>query len=342
MISKFQRIAKMIGFVIVMFISTYATVESLYRLLDVSKWALWPVSIIVFVFAARGFSRIRKSFDYSERNQSRLSMLLSGIFLVVPLWFVFIIPTNTHTFFYIREIKTVTIQDIEEAKTTLENLSVSGSNFIDKEKMEFKSNVDGLIESLQLEIKNRYNIGYGPEADKIIIKLENLLGQEIQRLTPPAVRSERNLQNFAQDMGEAVRRILNVKLGEYDERKQRFESRMDKNEINEVISQLKKAAEDIKSLDEPSPEIKTLLKESYAKIKSYSDRFNEEFKNKNLESITKTPQCIQLENVIEVWKKFFNGDYAGKGFIYFIILAILIDFLGFWLYEMAFKKQEIY
>jgi hypothetical protein len=47
-----------------------------------------------------------------------------------------------------------------------------------------------------------------------------------------------------------------------------------------------------------------------------------------------------MRSVVEVWKDFFAGKYAGRGFIFWIIIAALVDIAGFIFFDIAFRKEE--
>ena len=77
-------------------------------------------------------------------------------------------------------------------------------------------------------------------------------------------------------------------------------------------------------------------------INRYSNllKSNFDLNNNTFEEINKTPQTIEIENIYRVWSNFFKKQYAGKGFIFFIFGAALIDFLGFILYHLATTKKN--
>ena len=85
-------------------------------------------------------------------------------------------------------------------------------------------------------------------------------------------------------------------------------------------------------------------------INNYSDLLINEFelthpdqikltreKKKYFSGVSKTEK---MRSVIEVWKEFFKGKYAGRGFVFWIILAALVDIAGFLFFSLAFKRNE--
>lgn len=53
--------------------------------------------------------------------------------------------------------------------------------------------------------------------------------------------------------------------------------------------------------------------------------------------VTKTTRLL---SVIDTWMDFINGKYAGRGFIFWIIISILVDVAAFVFFDIAFKKSE--
>ena len=45
-------------------------------------------------------------------------------------------------------------------------------------------------------------------------------------------------------------------------------------------------------------------------------------------------------SVFDVWKDFIKGEYAGRGFIFWVIISILVDIAAFIFFDIAFKKSE--
>ena len=108
------RLLKVLAFLSLMFISSWATVESAHRLL--TGWPvpfLWILSLVFFSLAAWGSDLIITSFDQSIRVNGRFYKLLGGIILLICFWIGIILPTNTHTFFYKSIIEQTAIEEIE-------------------------------------------------------------------------------------------------------------------------------------------------------------------------------------------------------------------------------------
>ncbi|MDO5075653.1 MAG: hypothetical protein Q4D66_07295, partial [Bacteroidales bacterium] len=83
------------------------------------------------------------------------------------------------------------------------------------------------------------------------------------------------------------------------------------------------------------------LKQSYALLRTYADHVN--FKNVDRDQYVADPvitQPTRLLSVIDVWKDYLRGYYDGRGFIYWILLSIVVDFGAFLCFGQAFKREE--
>lgn len=84
------------------------------------------------------------------------------------------------------------------------------------------------------------------------------------------------------------------------------------------------------------------LNQGYGTIRNYSQFVS--FKNENDEIAYTAPNSItkvkRMISVFDVWKDFINGEYAGRGFIFWVIISILVDIAAFIFFDIAFKKRE--
>ena len=84
------------------------------------------------------------------------------------------------------------------------------------------------------------------------------------------------------------------------------------------------------------------LTEGYNTIKKNRDFVN--FSSKTDEAnytadnpVTKVKRMI---SVFDVWKDFLNGEFAGHGFAFWIIISILVDIAAFIFFDLAFRKTD--
>ena len=51
-------------------------------------------------------------------------------------------------------------------------------------------------------------------------------------------------------------------------------------------------------------------------------------------------KITRLLSVVDTWEDYIHGDFAGRGFIFWIIISILVDVAAFIFFDIAFKKSE--
>ena len=331
-----EKTLKLIGFLIVMFVSTWATVESIYRLVEWPKLIIWPLSILFFWAAAMGVKNIIKSFNYSERVQGRFKYLLAGTVLVLLFWIGLILPTNTHTFFYKREVGPTCLAELQNTKTALLNLSTQGTNIILEEKDEFDKKAEMFIVKFQTEILDPNRPGHKERAENELLKLDNLLGEPVQRLKKPVNNSFTALDEYGKNMAKAIRSQVEIKKKSYDTKVNLLKSKLDEENLNQILKDLSNEERNFDT--EPTKTTKRVLLDGFGMINRYSDILTKQFPSLKASPSMKTPATIELENVFTTWGRFFDGVYQGKGFWYFILGAGLIDLLGFILYHIATKE----
>ena len=103
---------------------------------------------------------------------------------------------------------------------------------------------------------------------------------------------------------------------------------------------------------EPTQGTTDLLSAAYKTINIYSDNLIKVFTDKKykyqLKSMTEQKEeqggdiskTARMRSVFDVWKKFFAGDYEGRGFAYWIVIAALVDIAGFICFHYAFAKKD--
>ena len=156
-------------------------------------------------------------------------------------------------------------------------------------------------------------------------------------------------------MSEQIDNLMNSKIKSvYDFRLNNINNSIDKNTLQNLISELEKVQRRIssgdKKIDEPTEKTSLVLSQSYKMINNYSDLLINEFELTHPDQIKLTREdkkyfsgvskTEKMRSVIEVWKEFFKGKYAGRGFGFWIILAALVDIAGFLFFGLAFKRNE--
>ncbi len=354
--TSFFRIFSIAAFLVLMGVSCWATVESLHLLLP--SWPViffWAVTIIFFVVAAIGTKLIVDSFNQSVRVDNRGWHLIGGIVLVLAFWLSFFLPTNTHTFFYRAAVKDVLIRDLTETKGKLQDLANEGEagKIIAQEKADFRNRIDAIFSKFAAEVNNPGNPGWADKAEGVIIELEGELGK-IQRLKLRCQGFECR-QELIKAMREQVDKLVDSKLNTvYKTRLDNINRGLDKPAINKLIDKIQVVQDRIdrnpSNNEEPTVETTNTLSQAYKIIEKYSDVLISNFDTKYpaLTKIAKEDKTVyagvskteRMRSVIDVWKDFFAGKYAGRGFVFWIIIAALVDIAGFIFFDIAFAKRE--
>lgn len=351
--NKFLKLFTVAGFLAFAAVSCWATAESLHLLLATWPiWACWAVTIGFFFIASWGTKMIVDSLNQNVYIEKRGLTLVGGIIIVLVFWLICSMPTNTHTFFYRTMINDKVTTDISITRGYLGQIKDNTNN---KKQAavkinELKNNVDVLLGELEAEIKNEANPGFGPKSKEIFRKLAVLLG--VDKIEPLSYKgtSKQDLEKLC----DAYRTKIYILT---DSRATNIMSHIltpNSDNLKEVMTvdknlALVKKYISNKTIDLNNPEHVTgeqgvcvKLNEGYNTIKKNRDFVN--FSSKNDEAIYTADNPVtkvkRMISVFDVWEDFLNGEYAGHGFAFWIIISILVDVAAFIFFDIAFKKRD--
>ncbi|MDR2962334.1 MAG: hypothetical protein LBU90_01625 [Bacteroidales bacterium] len=354
---SFLKIFALCAFVVLLGVSCWATVESLHLLLP--SWPViffWAITMVFFVVASIGTKLIVDSFNQHAFIDRRGARLIGGIVLLLAFWVCFSLPTNTHTFFYRAAIKDVLVQDLTNTRSQLEALLQGGTaeKIIKQEKEDFTNKINGLFSNFASEVNNPGNPGWADKAEKYIIEMDRALG------TLNRLKLRSNTHAGRQELIAAMRKQVDEKLAShlktvYDTRLASINKELNQNDIRNLIAEIQKVQEKMqqnpKRTDEPTEKTSIVLSQSYRIINNYSDVLLQEFEKSNPPQMKLTQEqkkyfsgiseTERMRSVVDVWRDFFAGKYAGRGFVFWIMLGALIDIAGFIFFDIAFKKDEL-
>lgn len=355
--NKYVKLFALLIFIALMLVSCWATVESLHFLLpDYPKVIFWIATIGSFFLASLGSKMIVDTFNSSLMIDHKGAHLLGGIILLSLFWFFFSLPTNTHTFFYKSVIKEELNTELAATKNQLENLDndAIAKSIISTQAEAFSNKVNGVFRRFADEVNNPANEGWGPRAETAIIELEELLGHKIQRIGFRS-NTHRGKQEVISKVRETVDQLLETKINEkYVIRMANLTNHKNKADIKKNIYAIDKIQNKIATnpnvSDEPTAGTNLVLTNSRNLILNYTDAFVQEFEDLDKNKASEAQQSIQafkgvsrvsrLRSVIDVWKDFFDGKWNSKDFIFWIVMAALVDIAGFIFFSIAFKKED--
>lgn len=347
--NKYLKIFSILGFLAFAAVSCWATAESLHLLL--STWPLvicWIVTIGFFFIASWGTKMIVDSFNQQIYMEKRGAHLVAGILLVLVFWLLCSMPTNTHTFFYRTVINDKVTNDIA---TTQGYLAQIKDNTVTEGRIqlrcaEVKNKVEVKLGELKAEIMNEANPGFGPQSEKILRDFAELLG--VAKVEPLPKRG--TSQQDRQKLYDAYRtkiyillesRLINiVKEMTPANKNYQKEANKDYKNLELVKKYINDGTLDLNNADDIK-QICDKLNAGYATIRNYKQFVD--FKNEIDEIAYTSPNAVtkvkRLTSVFDVWMDFFNGEYAGHGFLFWIIISVLVDVAAFIFFDIAFKKR---
>jgi hypothetical protein len=280
--------------------------------------------------------------------------LVGGVVLLVLFWIIFSLPTNTHTFFYKSVVRDVLVRDLTDTKGRLQNLESEGEarKIIDQEKADFVDRVNNLFLKFESQVRDVNNPGLGELANKALAELEGVLGS-FEKLKLPSIRLA-DINSYLEGMRGQKDALLDSKLSVYDQRLSNINKGLDREQIKSLISDVEAVQKKMQELpeennDEPTAKTSIILSQAYKIIDNYSDELINEFEKQYPEkvrmfkedkkSFSGVSRTEKMRSVTEVWKGFFHGSYNGRGFVFWLIIAALVDVAGFIFFSIAFKRD---
>lgn len=350
--NKYMKIFSICLFLAFAAVSCWATAESLHLLLPTWPSVLcWIVTIGFFVIASIGSKMIVDSLNQNIYMEKRGFNLVVGIILLLVFWLVCSMPTNTHTFFYRTCITDVALDDL---KTTEGYLTEIRDNTFAEEKFrlqcaDLEGKVNAKLEDLRLEIEGPDH-GDGPKAQSILVEISELLKcSQINKINgATATRQQRTqLVNAYRDkiLQQVKVREAAIYLQLVDEKKveqAKKEATADIKKVQNAVNGLNEMKNNGVQDDATINTANTILKGAYSTVKNHQDMvvFKSDADKEVYTAENQVTRTTRLLSVIDTWIDYVNGKYDGRGFIFWIIISILVDVAAFIFFDIAFKKSE--
>jgi hypothetical protein len=348
--TNFFKIFTILAFLAFASVSCWATAESLHLLLSSIPLVLcWVVTVGFFVIASLGTKMIVDSLNQDVYVDKRGLRLFGGILITLFFWLICIMPTNTHTFFFRNVINDKVNYDISLTQNYLNQIKSNEINEtkIKAKSLELRNKVETKLGELKAEIENEANPGVGPKSKQIMNDFAELLGvAKIEPLSSKgaSIQNRERLYNAYRNKIFILldnRLLILVKEMTSSNKKYMEQAENDFKNLDLVKKYIEDGtldlndAEDIKSICDK-------LNAGYATIKSYPQFVD--FKNSNDEATYTGPNPVtkvkRLTSVFDVWEDFLKGEYAGHGFIFWVIISVLVDIAAFIFFDITFKKQN--
>ena len=350
--NKYKKILSICLFIAFAAVSCWATAESLHLLLPTWPSVLcWIVTIGFFVIASIGSKMIVDSLNQNIYMEKRGLSLFAGIILLLVFWLVCSMPTNTHTFFYRTCITDVALDDL---KTTEGYLTDIRDNTFAEEKFrlqcaDLEGKVNAKLEDLRLEIEGPDH-GDGPKAQSILVEISELLKcAQINKINGPTATKQQRTQLVKHYRDKILQQLEIRKTAIYlqlvDEKKveqAKKDATADIKKVQSAVTGLNEMKNNGVQDDATINTANTILKGAYSTVKNHQDMvvFRSEADKEVYTAENQVTRTTRLLSVIDTWIDYVNGKFDGRGFIFWIIISILVDVAAFIFFDIAFKKSE--
>ncbi len=350
--NKFLKLFYIIAFIAFACVSCWATAESFHMLLPTwPVFAVYIVTIGFFFIASLGTKMIVDSLNQNIYLEKRWLRLIGGFLITLVFWLICSMPTNTHTFFYRSVANSIAQDDVNTTIGYLEQLK--NNTLVEKQITLEQDSIDNMVKlklaELETEIKNEANPGFGQHATKILRQFADLLDvPKVDPISHRGVSTETQRNELVDQYREKIYKLDSIKkesirksIEPINKGIYQRKARIAKDSILIVANQMKI---DPSILNDVcfAHKLDNSLLTGYATIKTYKDfvEFNPKTDAARYSATNPITKIKQLMSVFDVWKDFFRGLYKGHGFVYWILISILVDIAAFIFFDLAFKKED--
>ncbi|MCD8303101.1 MAG: hypothetical protein LUC44_08835 [Prevotellaceae bacterium] len=348
---NYLKLVWLLGYIAFAAVSCWATAESLYMLLPSwPKVMCWVVTVGFFIVASIGTKMIVDSFNPNIYLEHRGMRLVGGIIIVLMFWLICSMPTNTHTFFYRNVISETVARDISTTQSYLRQIENNTYNKAQAELKvsELRNKVELKLGELEAEIKNEANPGDGPKSQEIRRELASLLNvPKIESLTYKSTTKQQR-EILCDAYRSKIYALLDNRIS---------------NIRNEILSPSPQIVKEAKTAGKNLVELKGFIDDgtvnlynakdittqvcdklnngyNIIKLNSIFVNFNSVDDEKKYTDNDPVTRVKSLNSVFDVWCDYIKGEYNGQGFIYWILISILVDVAAFVFFDLAFRKTE--
>jgi hypothetical protein len=349
-----KKLGWFIMFLIVGALSCWATASSFLLIIPLPWYVIWAMTIVFFVFASYAYKMIMDAIHNDGSIENPKAKLWGGIFLLLMTWGIISMPTNAHTFFYKLQVGNVVTEDLKitgfysEQLAKRENISKVDS----AEYKIFKRECDALLNTFTKEANGSGStgmIGINTQSLHHISDINTKLGQygkynieEPNRTNyPPAIKQE--ISNTKNRLDAQYAKIEDEQL-----RVSRTDSYQAQEDLNKIqimqahINDLIAAGRISHASSEPFiKQANGVLTLAYSNIKPNAEYvyFTTKDDEKLYTAANIETRTSRFLHPYKVFGDFFVGRIPFI-FIFWIILSILLDVIGFISFDNAFKKED--
>lgn len=339
--------------------SCYFTAESLLLTWPlITPFFSWVMAIALFIIASLGGAMICRSFSRNVYIRRRGLVLSGGVLIMLFVWLICCMPTNTHTLLFYNNINAVAQEDIDNTLLHLRQLynkeDINKAD-VDAACDELDAKINLMSSGLYKEILNPENPGFGTESQKRLDAINRELDASIAPLsfkTGVLTKDQRSgiCQNLNDEIEYAkqqkklkIERQINAKVPMLDQIKAQAGENI--NSIEEWEKDWKDGVIDIKKPESLIGEngLDKRLQRGYGTIKSFKEFivFSSPEDEERYCADVPTTKVKHVISVIDLWKEFLSGNLPNTGtMIFMIIISVLIDLSAFVFFYLLTSKNS--
>ena len=352
---RFKRILLAIFFLGLAGFSCFWTAESLFIWQpSLSRIGAWLIAVAFYIVASLCFSKMITAFDkhadFWGKFGGRGGQMAIGVIGVLVFWLMVSLPTNTHTLLYRASIRPIITADIHRTMGYLTDLKDNNIKIkeINDQYSAKEQAVDALILRLEAEIDHPGNEGIGHRFETILVELDRVLfdgeagNKKIQRVANVGTTKSQWLtainyyQRQAQEQLINIRALCNKKIED-------VRRAMNSETLADRIERLNVALNDIDNMRGINYNIISAaekdLELGYAYIKANAEYIV--LKPEDVDRYTREgilPETEEMKSVPDVWVDYLTTNkYKGHGFVWWVIIALLVDLAAFIFFDKLVK-----
>ncbi len=343
--SKDTTIRQKVSFAIWILLSVFSVIlsaKSLMSSFNTPEAAAYGISSAAICLADLALYWIKKS-RMPGYMADRNSKFIGGVFIGLFSWTA-ILMTNTHYLFFknygdkLRRTELVTIQENFELTNNYAKQQVE--SFCE----EYSRKIINEIDNLEREITNVYNPGHDTASDKILRRIEKLLGSKVD-LPSNAPTSGRALVNYAKELAANIRSKKDENQLLCAQKMKSIDSLFNSSTAIQAVNSLNKIVDgfDSSSIGEKTAVLKTsfaVYNKIYKALSDIALSLGDDQLHLNIVKyqITTTPASIDLEDFSVAWGDFFK--HPTWRFFVSLILAMIIDIGSFYFLYRGYLSDE--
>lgn len=350
-----KKIGWFIMFLIVGALSCWATASSFLLIIPLPWYVIWAMTIVFFVFASYAYKMIMDAIHNDGSIENPKAKLWGGIFLLLMTWGIISMPTNAHTFFYKLQIGNQVTQDLKTTETYCEQLAkrTNISKYDSAAYNAFKDECEIIMKNFSDEAT-----GNGPTHQigihKHSVKYINELNQKLSAYGDYKIAQPSEVSGSLQKVNAEIdltRARLMTQYNKIEDEKLKVNVKGRQQALND-LNKIKAMQDSINYLimigDISRPSAEPVIKQAegvlilaYGNIKANEKYvyFNDEADEKLYTADNLETRLTRFLHPYKVMGDFFVGKIPFI-FIFWIILSILLDVIGFISFDNAFKKEE--